>query len=181
LSRGAEAHFGSGSRPQQQILPCGARGLDAYIETVGLFKDRKEPLFRSAIGKTGTLADKAMSPSDVWCVATPLLPASKRRFGCHTFRVTGITDYLTDGGRIEVAQRLAGDSNAKTTGLYGRRRRYQRAGGALRSATVRLELPSGKTITIGWILPSANKLSITLFAWHACVHSVSVPPMPCSR
>ena len=38
--------------------------------------------------------------------------------GCHTFRATGITDYLTNGGRIEVAQRMAGHSNAKTTGLY---------------------------------------------------------------
>jgi integrase/recombinase XerD len=36
--------------------------------------------------------------------------------GCHTFRATGITD-----GRIEVAQRMAGHSNAKTTGLYDRR------------------------------------------------------------
>jgi hypothetical protein len=33
----------------------------------------------------------------------------------------GITDYLTNGGRIEVAQRMAGHSNAKTTGLYDRR------------------------------------------------------------
>lgn len=29
--------------------------------------------------------------------------------------------YLTNGGRIEVAQRMAGHSNAKTTGLYDRR------------------------------------------------------------
>src|ERR1035438_5696443 len=41
--------------------------------------------------------------------------------GCHTFRATGITDYLKNGGRIEVAQRMAGHSNAKTTGLYDRR------------------------------------------------------------
>ena len=41
--------------------------------------------------------------------------------GCHTFRATGITDYLTNGGRIEIAQRMAGHSNAKTTGLYDRR------------------------------------------------------------
>ena len=33
--------------------------------------------------------------------------------GCHTFRATGITDCLTNGGRIEVAQRM--------TGLYDRR------------------------------------------------------------
>jgi hypothetical protein len=41
--------------------------------------------------------------------------------GCHTFRAMGITDYLTNGGRIEVAQRMTGHSNAKTTGLYDRR------------------------------------------------------------
>jgi hypothetical protein len=41
--------------------------------------------------------------------------------GCHTFRATGITDYLTNGGRIEVAQRMAGHSSAKTTALDDRR------------------------------------------------------------
>jgi integrase len=40
---------------------------------------------------------------------------------CHTFRATGITDHLTNGRRIEVAQRMAGHSNVKTTGLYERR------------------------------------------------------------
>lgn len=33
----------------------------------------------------------------------------------------GDTDYLTNGGRIEVAQKMAGHSNAKTTGRYDRR------------------------------------------------------------
>jgi integrase/recombinase XerD len=37
------------------------------------------------------------------------------------FRATGITDYLKNGGRIEVAQRMAGHSNVKTTELYDRR------------------------------------------------------------
>jgi site-specific recombinase XerD len=41
--------------------------------------------------------------------------------GCHTFRATGIADHLTNGGRIEVAQRMAEHSNTKTTGLYDRR------------------------------------------------------------
>ncbi len=39
--------------------------------------------------------------------------------GCHTFRATGITAYLKSGGRIEVAQKMAG--HAKTTSLYDRR------------------------------------------------------------
>lgn len=41
--------------------------------------------------------------------------------GCYTFRATVITDYLTDGGKLEIVQRMAGHSNAKTTGLYDRR------------------------------------------------------------
>ena len=41
--------------------------------------------------------------------------------GCHTFRATGITDYLTNGGRSDVARRMAGHSSAKATGLYDRR------------------------------------------------------------
>jgi integrase len=34
---------------------------------------------------------------------------------------TGIADYLSNGGRIEVAQRLAGHASTRTTGLYDRR------------------------------------------------------------
>jgi hypothetical protein len=37
--------------------------------------------------------------------------------GCHSFRAKRITDYLTNDGRIEVAERMAGQSNAKATGL----------------------------------------------------------------
>jgi len=48
-------------------------------------------------------------------------PELKPRLGCHTFRATGITDYLMNGERIEAAQRRADHSNAKTTGLYDRR------------------------------------------------------------
>ena len=97
--------------------------LDAYIEAAAIGQDRKGPLFRAAIGKTKKLGPGGMSRIDVWHmvrrraadagIATPI--------GCHTFRATGITDYLTNGGRIEVAQRMAGHSNAKTTGLYDRR------------------------------------------------------------
>jgi integrase len=45
----------------------------------------------------------------------------KTKIGNHTFRATGITDYLTNGGKLEIAQKMAGHANAKTTGLYDRR------------------------------------------------------------
>ena len=97
--------------------------LDAYIEALAIGSDRKGALFRSAIGKTGGLTSKPMSRSDVWQMVRRRASDAgiETSIGCHTFRATGITDYLTNGGRIEVAQRMAGHSNAKTTGLYDRR------------------------------------------------------------
>jgi integrase/recombinase XerD len=97
--------------------------LDAYISAAGIADDRQGALFRSAIGKTGVLTGKPMSRTDVWYMVRRRAAAAgiETQIGCHTFRATGITDYLTNGGRIEVAQRMAGHSNAKTTGLYDRR------------------------------------------------------------
>jgi hypothetical protein len=39
----------------------------------------------------------------------------------HTFRATGITAYLKNGGKLEVAQQMAAHESARTTGLYDRR------------------------------------------------------------
>jgi integrase/recombinase XerD len=96
--------------------------LDAYITAAGVAGDRKVPLFRSAIGKTKRLSAGTMSRTDVWYMVRRRAADAgiETAIGCHTFRATGITDYLTNGGRIEVAQRMAGHSNAKTTGLYDR-------------------------------------------------------------
>jgi len=97
--------------------------LDAYIEAAGIADDRKAPLFRAAIGKTRRLGQGPMSRIDVWYMVRRRASAAgiNTPIGCHTFRATGITDYLTNGGRIEVAQRMAGHFNAKTTSLYDRR------------------------------------------------------------
>jgi hypothetical protein len=45
--------------------------------------------------------------------------ALRRRIGRHTFRGTGITDYVKNAGRVEVTRRMSGHSN-KTTDLCGR-------------------------------------------------------------
>ena len=43
------------------------------------------------------------------------------RIGNHSFRATGITEYLRNGGKLEVAQQMAAHESARTTGLYDRR------------------------------------------------------------
>jgi site-specific recombinase XerD len=97
--------------------------LDAYIKAAGIGDDRKEWLFRSAIRKTRKFSASPMTRKDVWCMVRRRVSDAgiETQIGCHSFRATGITDYLTNGGRIEVAQKMAGHSNAKTTGLYDRR------------------------------------------------------------
>ena len=45
------------------------------------------------------------------------LPASTCR---HTFRATGITAYLENGGKIEKAQAIAAHASPRTTKLYDR-------------------------------------------------------------
>ncbi len=93
--------------------------LDAYIEAAGIADNKKGPLFPAAIGRTGKLSDRPMSRVDAWYMV-------QRRFkdagletaiGNHSFRAIGITDYLENGGDINIAKRMAGHSNIKTTEL----------------------------------------------------------------
>ena len=42
----------------------------------------------------------------------------RTKISAHSFRATGITTYLQNGGKLEVAQQMAGHESAKTTGLY---------------------------------------------------------------
>jgi integrase/recombinase XerD len=42
-------------------------------------------------------------------------------FSPHSFRATGITNFLENGGTLEAAQRIAGHADSRTTKLYDRR------------------------------------------------------------
>ena len=92
------------------------------MKAAGIAEDRKGPLFRSAIGKMGQLSGKPKLRGDVWRMVRRRASDAgiETAIGCHMFRARGITDYLTNGGRIDVAQRMACHSNAKTTRLYDR-------------------------------------------------------------
>jgi integrase len=46
------------------------------------------------------------------------LPA---RYSPHSFRATGITNFLENDGTLEAAQRIAGHADSRTTKLYDRR------------------------------------------------------------
>lgn len=45
----------------------------------------------------------------------------RTKIGCHSFRATGIMNYLKNGDQLEVAQQMAGHESSPTTGRYDRR------------------------------------------------------------
>lgn len=96
--------------------------METYLEEGGL-KDAGGPLFRSAPSRSRQLTERPMSQSDAWNMLQrrALAAGLKTKITNHTFRATGITEYLTAGGAIEVAQRMANHESSRTTGLYDRR------------------------------------------------------------
>jgi integrase len=94
--------------------------LDAYLEA-GAITDPKASLFQSV--------DRARRLTGRPLVRREVLAMVKRRAGaadlppatcCHTFRATGITAYLSNGGTLEHAQQIAAHASPKTTKLYDR-------------------------------------------------------------
>lgn len=95
--------------------------VDAYLDAAGIAEDKKSPLFRT-ISRQRELTERRMHRADV-------LRMIKRRASyaglpdhicCHTFRATGITAYLENGGSLEHAQRIAAHNSVRTTKLYDR-------------------------------------------------------------
>jgi integrase len=96
--------------------------LDEYLDVAGLRGDSKGPLFRSAIGRTGTLTATPMNRVDAYRMIRRRTAEAglKNRLGCHVFRATGITAYLERGGSLENAQAMAAHESPRTTKLYDR-------------------------------------------------------------
>jgi site-specific recombinase XerD len=96
--------------------------LDAYLEAAGIACDPKTPLFRSILGRSKTLTDRALRRNNALdMVKRRAVTAGLSKRVCnHTFRATGITAYLEAGGTIEKAQMIAAHESPKTTKLYDR-------------------------------------------------------------
>jgi integrase/recombinase XerD len=95
--------------------------LDAYLDRAGIRDEKTGPLFRS-VDKRRALTLQPMTRVDVFRMvnrraAAASLPSSTC---CHTFRATGITAYLENGGTIENAQAIAAHESPRTTKLYDR-------------------------------------------------------------
>ena len=101
--------------------------LEAYVAVAGL-EDAKALLFQS-VDRPGRLSGRPLVRRAVLAMikrraSAAGLPASTC---CHTFRATGITAYLSNGGTLEHAQRIAGHASPKTTKCTTGRRTRSRS------------------------------------------------------
>jgi len=111
---------------KQHAMPCHhslAEALHAYIAAAGTADDRKGWLFRTSPGHKATLlSDQPMTQSDAWRMIRrrALAVGIMAPIGNHSFRATGITAYLANGGALEHAQEMAAHESPRTTKLYDR-------------------------------------------------------------
>lgn len=96
--------------------------LDAYLDVAGIAAEKNSPLWRSAIRRTRQLTDRPISRVDAFRMIQRRArdAAISADLCCHTFRATGITTYLENGGSLEHAQVIAGHESPRTTKLYDR-------------------------------------------------------------
>jgi integrase/recombinase XerD len=95
--------------------------LDAYLEKAGILNSKKAPLFQT-FNRKRELSGKAMYTRDAErMVKRRALEAGvSHLISPHTFRATGITEYLRNGGTLEKAQQIAAHESPRTTKLYDR-------------------------------------------------------------
>ena len=98
--------------------------IDEYIERAGIEGDRQGPLFRSS--GQGRRQDVLLRSAMTRQTALKMIKRRARNVGLpgeitnHSFRGTGITEYLRNGGDLEIAARIAGHESTRTTQLYNR-------------------------------------------------------------
>jgi len=98
--------------------------LHAYLDSTGIAGDRDGPLFRTLGRGTGQLTRTPLPQANAYAMIQRRAKAAglQTRIGNHTFRATGITAYLRNGGTLEKAAAIAHHASTRTTQLYDRRR-----------------------------------------------------------
>ena len=97
--------------------------LDEYMEAGGLKDHPRSPLFRTIGRGTGILTETPLPQANAYAMIQRRAETAgiDTVVCCHTFRATGITAYLKNGGTLEKAAQMANHSSTRTTQLYDRR------------------------------------------------------------
>jgi len=97
--------------------------LTAYLEQTGIMDDDRGPLFRTIGRGTGRLTRTPLPQANAYAMIgrRAVVAGIDTKLGNHSFRATGITAYLKNGGTLEKAAQMANHASTRTTQLYDRR------------------------------------------------------------
>jgi site-specific recombinase XerD len=112
---------------KRHAMPCHhnlEEYLVAYLDGAGLRDDPRGPLFRTLGRGTGKLTRTVLPQANAYAMIRRRAAAAgiATKLGNHSFRATGITTYLKNGGTLEKAAAMASHASTRTTQLYDRRR-----------------------------------------------------------
>jgi integrase len=116
-------HEKGGKRHEMPCHHALAEELCAYINAAGIGDEPKGYLFRTSPGHSGSvLLERPMAQADAWRMVRRRAASAgiSAPIGNHSFRATGITAYLENGGSLEHAQEMAAHESPRTTKLYDR-------------------------------------------------------------
>jgi site-specific recombinase XerD len=113
-------HEKGGKQLDLPAHPSAETYVSTYLAAAG--HRAGSPLFRT-LDRKGKITDRRLHRREALAIVKRRareaeLPAS---ICCHSFRATGITAYLSNGGTLEHAQQIANHESPRTTKLYDRR------------------------------------------------------------
>lgn len=111
---------------KQVELPCHhslEAFLDDFMKAAGLQDMPRAPLFQTVRRGTAHFSGNPLPQANAYAmIQRRAVAAGISTAVCnHTFRATGITAYLKNGGTLEKAANIANHSSTRTTQLYDRR------------------------------------------------------------
>jgi site-specific recombinase XerD len=111
---------------KDHAMPCHhnlEQALLAYLDGNGVENRPKDPLFRTIGRGTGQLTRTSLPQANAHAMIRrrALAAGIETKIGNHSFRATGITAYLKNGGTLEKAASMANHASTRTTQLYDRR------------------------------------------------------------
>ncbi len=114
-------HEKGGRHHEMPLHHNAERYLLEYMDAAGLHEQPATPLFRT-IGRRRYLTPNAMHRNDALRMIKRRAMAAgvSPQICSHTFRATGITEYMRNGGTLEKAQQMAAHVSSETTQMYNR-------------------------------------------------------------
>jgi integrase len=104
-------------------MPCHynlEQALAAYIDAAGLAGDLKGPLFRTISHGTSQITRTSLPQANAYAMIRrrAAVAGIGTKIGNHSFRGTGITAYLKNGGTLEKTAAMVNHASTRTTQLY---------------------------------------------------------------